>query len=252
LFQRTLYEHKVEPSVILNKAELTYTHEIDHYNKAIINGLPKPNLLERMDLAAKNSGDKVPHFYENKKIRLRLRVLQVVVFQNVQDLWAIMTALITPLPFDSSPSALERRSNSRFNKTLITRAKQYLEKTQLAKLQGEVWKTLGKTRVGAGSFITLLKHYIEVKSISVIPGLEVGTADVGPVWVIIYFCLRTGKVDEAVNYVRNTVGNSEFATVLEEYGKCESGVGLPKDMEGRLRVEYHKLQKTSSSDPFKR
>lgn len=82
-------------------------------------------------------------------------------------------------------------------------------------------------------------------------GLEIGPGDCGPVWVIIYLCLRCGKTVDAAQYVRDTVGIPDFANVLEEYAKCEPGVGLPRETESKLRVSYQSVQK-SSRDPFKR
>lgn len=54
-----MYDRQVESSSVLGKAAVTYTYEIDRYNQAVINGLPRPNLCERFELAAKNSNDRV-------------------------------------------------------------------------------------------------------------------------------------------------------------------------------------------------
>ena len=68
-------------------------------------------------------------------------------------------------------------------------------------------------------------------------------------------CLRSGKIDEAVKYLREQVGNHEFASVLAEYAKHEGtsgALGLPKELEAQVRLEYRRVLKTSNRDPFRR
>lgn len=54
-----MYDYKPDPVSPLSQTELTYAHEINQYNNTILMGLPRPNLVERLQLAAKNSGDTV-------------------------------------------------------------------------------------------------------------------------------------------------------------------------------------------------
>jgi hypothetical protein len=104
--------------------------------------------------------------------------------------------------------------------------------------------------------IPIVKHYASLKNIMSIPGIELGPGESGVVWAITYICLRSGKIDEAVAYLREEVGNHEFANVLAEYSKYEGtaggALGLPKELEAQLRLEYRRVLKTSNRDPFKR
>lgn len=59
--QTQKYERQTEASAVLSKAVVTYSYEIDRFNQAVINNLPRPNLCERFELAAKNSTDRVSH-----------------------------------------------------------------------------------------------------------------------------------------------------------------------------------------------
>ena len=54
-----MYDYKPDPVSPLSQTELTYAHEINQYNNSTINGLPKPSLIERLQLAAKNTADVV-------------------------------------------------------------------------------------------------------------------------------------------------------------------------------------------------
>ena len=49
----------MESSSVLSKTELTYSHEIDSYVKALVTNQPKPNLLEKFETVARNVNDKV-------------------------------------------------------------------------------------------------------------------------------------------------------------------------------------------------
>jgi hypothetical protein len=103
--------------------------------------------------------------------------------------------------------------------------------------------------------IPLVKHYATLKNLGAIPGIEIGPGDSGPVWAIVYICLRSGKVDEAAKYMSERVGNEEFAAVLAEYSNYEGSsgmLGLPVDIEAQLRLEYRRVLKTSNRDPFKK
>lgn len=81
-------------------------------------------------------------------------------------------------------------------------------------------------------------------------GVEMGAGDVGPVWIIVYLCLRSGKAEEAAVFMRETIGNNEIAGILQAY--AISGGILPYDVECKFRSEYKRTVRPSSHDPFQR
>lgn len=54
-----MYDRPTDAAPVLTKTAVTYAYEIDKYNQSIISGLPRPNLCEKFELAAKNSNDRV-------------------------------------------------------------------------------------------------------------------------------------------------------------------------------------------------
>jgi len=67
-----MFDYKPDPMSVLSQSEITYAHEINQYNNAIINNLPKPNLLDRLHMAGKNSNDRVGF------TRLFLRLTEII------------------------------------------------------------------------------------------------------------------------------------------------------------------------------
>jgi hypothetical protein len=76
--------------------------------------------------------------------------------------------MVSSLPVDSIPSVIEKRSNPRLRKTLIARARHFLEKTYFSKLQSEVWRNLGRGKLGEFGFTqwnVMYLNHINIKNI---------------------------------------------------------------------------------------
>jgi len=99
--------------------------------------------------------------------------------------------------------------------------------------------------------IPLIKSYISLQNYDAIPSLEIGSGDCGPVWAVIYYSMRCGKYREASEYMKDVVGNVEFASILEAFDPSDSSC-LPFDLESKLRLEYRRVLKHSSRDVYKR
>lgn len=97
--------------------------------------------------------------------------------------------------------------------------------------------------------IPIIRSYITLKSLSATLGLEMGAGDLGPVWLIIYLCLRSGKAEDAATFMKDAVGNTEFASILQAYSV--SGM-LPYDIECKLRIDYKRSIRHSCNDPYQR
>jgi len=108
---------------------------------------------------------------------------------------------------------------------------------------------------GIPSVNTILKNFVNMKSILCVPELEVGPSGCGPIWIMVYLFLRSGHIQEAIVYMRDEVGKPEFAAVLSEYAKFEAGsgtLGLPKEIEAQIRLEYLRVMRNDGTDPYKR
>jgi len=79
--------------------------------------------------------------------------------------------------------------------------------------------------------------------------LEQGAGEAGPVWLIVYLCLRSGKAEEAAAYMKENIGNTEFASILQAY--AVTGI-LPYDVECKLRVDYRRSVRHASHDAYQR
>jgi hypothetical protein len=104
---------------------------------------------------------------------------------------------------------------------------------------------------GIPGALPLVKTFINISGMGNGVGLEVGAGDVGPVWLTIYILLRSGRISEAVSYMRDSICNMEFAKILEEYEKT-GATRLSTDTENKLRLEYRRTLKNSARDPYKK
>jgi len=94
-----------------------------------------------------------------------------------------------------------------------------------------------------------------MKNMLCIPGLEVGPAECGPIWIMVYIFLRSGNIQDAITYMRDEVGDLDFASILSEYAKYESNSGspgLPKELDAQIRLEYLRVMRMSNVDPYKK
>ncbi|ODN00680.1 Nuclear pore complex protein Nup93 [Orchesella cincta] len=228
-FDTQMYDRTVEASSILSKTAVTYAYEVDRYNQAVINGLPRPNLCERFELAAKNTNDR-----------------------HLQELWTSIAEVTSGLggePLDKN--ALARiRSSDVYAKNFVSRAKKHLQQSFFSKLTREVWERLGETQTGGvPAVIPLIRSYIALKGLGALMTLEQGAGDAGPVWLIVYLCLRSGKAEEAATYMKENIGNTEFASILQAYSV--TGI-LPYDVECKLRVDYRRAVRHTSHDCYQR
>jgi len=97
----------------------------------------------------------------------------------------------------------------------------------------------------------LIRNFINISGLGGVSGMEIGAGDVGPVWLTVFLLLRSGRLTEAVSYMRDCICNNEFARILEEYEKS-GATKLPADIENKLRLEYRRTLQNSARDPYKK
>ena len=95
--------------------------------------------------------------------------------------------------------AVKYRTSPAISKSIIGRAKAYLESAFLKFVKNTVFTNLQKAQLGGvpGTY-HLVRSFLNVKISPHTPGLEDGVVDGVPVWPLIFFCLRCGDISAAI------------------------------------------------------
>uniref|UniRef100_A0A3Q1G119 Nuclear pore complex protein Nup93 n=1 Tax=Acanthochromis polyacanthus TaxID=80966 RepID=A0A3Q1G119_9TELE len=97
----------------------------------------------------------------------------------------------------------------------------------------------------------LVRSFLNIKLPGPLPGMQDGEIEGHPVWPVIYYCLRCGDLNAAmqvVNRVQHQLG--DFKTWFQEYMNSPDR-RLSPTSENKLRLHYRRVLR-NSADPYKR
>jgi nuclear pore complex protein Nup93 len=104
---------------------------------------------------------------------------------------------------------------------------------------------------GVPGTFQLVKSYLKIKILPMTENLEDGLVDGQPVWPLIYFCLRCGDLDAAMQVVTQAQNRlDDFRGYLQEYMQSRDS-GRSQSMLTRIRTHYRRIVRLSS-DPYKK
>ncbi|GIY44503.1 nuclear pore complex protein Nup93 [Caerostris extrusa] len=212
----------------MDNIEMLYAKELSSYNERAVRGGSKCNLAEKFHSLFKDLDDK-----------------------KVLELWE-MVETMTDIPLKSDKDILAARSSLLIQTSLIKQARIYLEKKYFEYIQSTVFSNLLQAELGPrpGAYYAI-RSFLKMKMALQPSGLEDGLTDGNPVWAVIYYCLRCGKIDAAVSAAKNA-GDSlrDFLPYLIEYQEYD-GSKLKPNSESFIQLQYRRTVR-SSTDPFKR
>lgn len=174
--QTILNETSFHGKTSLDNREMAYASEVYNYNKLVIEGAFRPSLVQRFA--------KVAQMFNDAK---------------VNEIWEIMTYMTNVTPFPKNVDPLKNRVN---NYEFVKQAKTYLEKRYELFMSTFVQDNLrAAQRGGIPSKYELVSAYVGLKfsnqSGNTI-GLEPLYIDGRPVWPMVYYSLRCGDVQSAL------------------------------------------------------
>lgn len=159
----------------LTSQEIAYAKEVYDYNKCLLEGGLRPNLIQKFAKLAESFND-----------------------AKVTEMWEILKYMVNVPSFSRAQDPLKSRVN---NVNLIGQAKKYLEtryKLYMSKVTSEQNARLG----GVPSNYNLVSAYVGLKfsdaNGSFVIGLQDGFVDGRPLWPMVYYCLRCGDLPSAV------------------------------------------------------
>ena len=179
----------------MDSVEMLYANSIGIYNDNVVKGGLRPNLTENL------SG----LFPEEKDA-------------EVSMMWEMVHKMSDLTPPNPNADSAKHRTSSNFSKSIISRSKSFLESAFLKFVKNTVFTNLQRAELGGvpGTF-HLIRSFLNVKISPQTPGLEDGLVDGVPIWPLVYFCLRAGDFQAAIQAASEAgPGLDELRKLLEE------------------------------------
>ncbi|XP_035013406.1 nuclear pore complex protein Nup93 isoform X2 [Hippoglossus stenolepis] len=232
------FSQDVEPSFVsevtapgrsaLDSVEVAYGRQIYIFNEKIVNGHIQPNLGDLCASVAESLDDK-----------------------NVSDMW-LMVKQMTDVLLVPAKDTLKSRTSVEMQMAFVRQALSFLENSYKNYTMVTVFGNLHQAQLGGvpGTY-QLVRSFLNIKLPGPLPGMQDGEIEGHPVWAVIYYCLRCGDLNAAmqvVNRVQHQLG--DFKTWFQEYMNSPDR-RLSPTSENKLRLHYRRVLR-NSADPYKR
>uniref|UniRef100_F6UXH9 Nuclear pore protein n=1 Tax=Ciona intestinalis TaxID=7719 RepID=F6UXH9_CIOIN len=216
----------VNPRSTMDQWELNYARQVHIYNDRILDGGIHLNLADLCQAAAEKMKD-----------------------VNVTALWK-MVKCVTDVQASIGSSLISRRTSKPMLHNLVNQALTYLEKAYLDYMQTCVYARPHIAQLGgAPGTINLVKSFLRVQPANTVQGYEDGDVDGAPLWAVIFYCMRSGDLDAAVEVVKHNENIiPEFSVWMQEY--VREGKKLSSSSENKMKIQYKRSVRTSP-DPYK-
>uniref|UniRef100_A0A7N6FDG1 Nuclear pore complex protein Nup93 n=1 Tax=Anabas testudineus TaxID=64144 RepID=A0A7N6FDG1_ANATE len=198
------------------------------FNEKIVNGHIQPNLGDLCASVAESLDDK-----------------------NVSDMW-LMVKQMTDVLLVPAKDTLKSRTSVEMQMAFVRQALGFLENSYKNYTMVTVFGNLHQAQLGGvpGTY-QLVRSFLNIKLPGPLPGMQDGEIEGHPVWAVIYYCLRCGDLNAAmqvVNKVQHQLG--DFKTWFQEYMNSPDRRLSPAS-ENKLRLHYRRVLR-NSADPYKR
>uniref|UniRef100_A0A3Q3J2F8 Nuclear pore complex protein Nup93 n=1 Tax=Monopterus albus TaxID=43700 RepID=A0A3Q3J2F8_MONAL len=171
--------------------------------------------------------------------------------QNVSEMW-LMVKQMTDVLLVPAKDTLKSRISVEMQMAFVHQALSFLENGYKNYAMVTVFGNLHQAQLGGvpGTY-QLVHSFLNIKQPGPLPGMQDGEIEGHPVWAVIYYCLRCGDLNAAmqvVNRVQHQLG--DFKTWFQEYMKSPDR-RLSPISENKLRLHYRRVLR-NSADPYKR
>uniref|UniRef100_A0A7N6FLU5 Nuclear pore complex protein Nup93 n=1 Tax=Anabas testudineus TaxID=64144 RepID=A0A7N6FLU5_ANATE len=171
--------------------------------------------------------------------------------ENVSDMW-LMVKQMTDVLLVPAKDTLKSRTSVEMQMAFVRQALGFLENSYKNYTMVTVFGNLHQAQLGGvpGTY-QLVRSFLNIKLPGPLPGMQDGEIEGHPVWAVIYYCLRCGDLNAAmqvVNKVQHQLG--DFKTWFQEYMNSPDRRLSPAS-ENKLRLHYRRVLR-NSADPYKR
>ncbi|XP_017057658.1 nuclear pore complex protein Nup93-1 [Drosophila ficusphila] len=209
----TILNPNCQPRSCLDALELVYAQELRQYNELLLKGSHRPNLVQKFAQLSQSFGD-----------------------SRLTDMWTLLTCVTQisePLNTDPLKSRQQRPE-------FVNHAKSYLERRYRVFMCSQVGDSFA-----INSYQLVLAYVSHRFSAQQAIGL-VDTVGERPLWPLVYYGLRCGSVETAVEFLREA-GHEEFAQLVADRNAGETNSRI----ENQLRLQYaNKIR--NSTDAYKK
>ncbi|KAK9509964.1 hypothetical protein O3M35_004845 [Rhynocoris fuscipes] len=221
-------ESRFGMSSTLDHEEMAYAKCLIDYNNATLQGLPKPNLLEKFSDASQS--------FNNQKLC---------------EMWK-MLSYMTDLPPQGKGDAIKARCELAVQEKMVQQALLYLEERYKEYMNSVVAGNMSTAQRGGipGSY-HLVRGFVSVKLTGNEPGLTEKTLDGLPLWPHVYYSLRCGDISAALQCIKNTENPKEDMVAVLQDLKESTKRRLDVTNEMKVKTEYKRIV-GKSPDPYKR
>uniref|UniRef100_A0A669DQN6 Nuclear pore complex protein Nup93 n=1 Tax=Oreochromis niloticus TaxID=8128 RepID=A0A669DQN6_ORENI len=171
--------------------------------------------------------------------------------QNVSELW-LMVKQMTDVLLVPAKDTLKSRTSVEMQMAFVRQALAFLENSYKNYTMVTVFGNLHQAQLGGvpGTY-QLVRSFLNIKLPGPLPGMQDGEIEGHPVWAVIYYCLRCGDLNAAmqvVNRMQHQLG--DFKTWFQEYMNSPDR-RLSPTSENKLRLHYRRVLR-NCADPYKR
>ncbi|XP_071957772.1 nuclear pore complex protein Nup93-like [Antedon mediterranea] len=212
----------------MDHVQMAYSRQMYLFNERVVQrGLP-PDLLELCTSVAQQLDDKY-----------------------ILDIWD-MVRHMTSVPLVSTSTVPENRTSPDVQTAFVNQALRYLEKNYCQYLLGYISESQHQARLGGiPGIYPLVQAFLRIKVPQGMPGLEDAEVDGLPLWPMVYYCMRCGDLEgalQAFNRASQDVG--EIRDFLQEYMHSDQNRLSPAS-ETKIKLQYRRAVR-HSPDPYKR
>ncbi|XP_033102112.1 nuclear pore complex protein Nup93-like [Anneissia japonica] len=213
----------------MDHVQMGYSRQMYLFNECVVQGGLPPDILDLCTKVAKQLDDKF-----------------------ILDIWD-MVHHMTSVPLVSTSTVAENRSSQKVQTAFVNQALRYLEKTYCQYILGYISEAQHQARLGGiPGIYPLVQAFLRIKLLPLgMPGLEEAEVDGLPLWPMVYYCMRCGDLEaalQAFNKASKDVG--EVRDFLQEYMHSDQNRLSPAS-ETKIKLQYRR-EARHSSDPYKR
>lgn len=211
----------------LSNVEAGYAKEVQSYNEHVLRGITRPNLFNVLAKAAESFDDK-----------------------KVADMWQMVKCMVD-IPAVPRSDRMKSRVSALVERRIVSQARKYLENRYKDFMNSVIGENLAQARRGGiPGTLPLVKSFVRVKIQSTL-GLEGLQVDGGPLWLLVYYCMRAGDLNAALRCLEQVgSGVDEFKAALAEAANGEAKCPSSR-AESVVKLQYRRHVR-SSTDPYKK
>ena len=229
VFDGTLSRVDLSQRSGLDFVEMAYARQIYMYNEAIIQGMDF-DIIEGFHNTANKFND-----------------------QHIKDCWVLVDQMTDLQTHSSTTSTETTRFSADSQAFFIQRARSFLEKRYQKYIERIVYSNLQQAELGGvpGVFF-LVKSFLKIRPlVSISHELEDGEVEGVPLWPFLYYCIRCGDLNAAMQVAQKSPHHTaKLKEYLEDYMRSEDK-RLHPSLEEELRLQYRRSV-NNGTDPFKR